>query len=304
MTEVGALSAAPEFTQPWQATINGLMVGPGTPYGWTMRQGIEELPSFRANTVGRPNAHGDFDAPFWADGRVLTFGFRVLREARWLYGATYEDAVTAFRRVMVPTLDLFEVWVNVPGRGPIRWDVRVSRHEIVTDPAYDIGLAVISTQFYAPDAVGHGPQQVGYAWFPELVGGLEFDLFTDGVEDTGCLEFGERGETGRVRLANDGTAESYPVFNVEGPALDGFEIVAVGQGRRIRWEGRLFPGDLLTIDAAHGTALLNGAADRSGLFTRREWFAVPPGDELEVQFLPVGASTGARLSVVSSSAWW
>ncbi|MEV8029273.1 phage distal tail protein [Cellulosimicrobium funkei] len=305
MTEtVTTLAAAPAFDKPWQATINGLHVGPGTPYGWTSREGIEELPGFRMDATPRPNAHGTFDSAMWAEGRTLTFEFRILRETRWLYGVSYEDAIAAYRRTMVPSPGLVPVWINVPGRGPIRWDVRITRHRIVTDPAYDIALAVVATQVYAPDPLGYGPEQSAEVAFPELVGGLEFDLFTDGVTDTGSLEFGERGETGRARLTNEGNAESYPLFHVAGPALDGFELVAVGPGRRIRWEGRLYAGDLLTVDPARGTALLNGTADRSGLFTRREWFAVPPGEELEVQFLPVGTSVGATATIVSASAWW
>src|SRR5690606_22748656 len=146
--------------------------------GWTAREGIEELPDFRMDTTARPNAHGTFDSVAWAEGRTLTFGFRILRETRWLYGTTYEDAIAAYRRAMVPSPGLVPVWINVPGRGPVRWDVRITRHRITTDPAYDIALAVIATQMYAPDPIGYGPDDGASAQFPERVGGLEFDLFT------------------------------------------------------------------------------------------------------------------------------
>ncbi|WP_194522338.1 phage tail family protein [Cellulosimicrobium sp. JZ28] len=300
MSVKAVTTSAPVLPYPWSATIDGLPVGRGTPFSWTYRDGFHELPPMQSADVPRPNGHGTFGSRDWAQGRFLTARFQVHRPV----GVGFDEAVEAARRVLVPSESTVPVWVNMPGRGPVRWDAKVRRARVVTDEAYNAGLARIDVQLFAPDPVGYGPEQVAGASFPELVGGLEFDLFTDGSVDTGFLEFGERGETGRVRLTNGGTADAYSIFHVEGPAADGFELVAVGVGRRIRWEGRLFAGDLLTVNPARGTALLNGTADRSGLFTRREWFAVPPGEELEVQFLPVGASVGARVSVESSSAWW
>ncbi|MGN7703521.1 phage distal tail protein [Cellulosimicrobium sp. 22601] len=306
MTEALAstLSTVPDL-EPWQAQLGSLRLGPGTPYEWAALSGVDELPALRTNDTDRPAAHGTWTGDDLASGRTIEFTIEISDEPE--LAVSLDQALADLRRVFVPTPRgvLVPFWINIPRRGAvICWAVRVRRRRIVTDLQYEMGLAVAEAQLFAPDPVGYGPQESTSARFPELVGGLAFDLFTDGAADTGFLEFGERGETGRVRLRNDGDADAYGLFHVEGPAVEGFELVAVGVGRRIRWEGSLFPGDLLTVDPARGTALLNGTADRSGLFTRREWFAVPPGKELEVQFLPVGASTGARLSVTYSSAWW
>lgn len=285
----------PDLPNRWDGWLGGVYFGCSTPYGYTGKSGFDELPPLRSTSDSRPNSHGVFEARDWAEGRTLDLTFNVWRDP---------EALDALRRVLVPTVNTVPFWMNVPGKGPLRWDVKVRRYRNATNFEYEQGMARLEVQLYAPDPLGYGPEQVAEVAFPELVGGLEFDLFTDGLTDTGFLEFGERGETGRARLTNEGNAESYPLFHVAGPALDGFELVAVGPGRRIRWEGRLYAGDLLTVDPARGTALLNGTADRSGLFTRREWFAVPPGEELEVQFLPVGTSVGATATIVSASAWW
>lgn len=301
MTTEAVTLSAPALPHLWSATIDGLQVGADTPFAWAARDGFHEVPALRTQDEARPNAHGTFGSRDWAQGRYLTARFQVRRPL----GVSFDTAVETMRQVLVPTVDTVPLWVNMPGRGPIRWDVKIRRARVITDAAYNAGVARIDVQFYAPDPLGYGPEQTATAQFPELTGGLEFDLFTDGEDDdTGFLEFGEAGESGRVRFVNDGTADAYPLFHVEGPAVDGFELVAVGTGKRIRWEGRLFAGDLLTVDPARGTALLNGAADRSGLFTRREWFATPPRRELDVLFLPVGTSTGARVTAVSASAWW
>lgn len=301
------LSVAPVFTDPWQATIGGLMVGPGTPYGWTAREGIEELPPFRTDTLGRPNSHGTFVSPIWADGRTLEFSFRILRESRWLYGVTYEDAVAAYRRAMIVPADqsLVPVWINVPGRGAVRWDVQVVRHRIATDPAYDIGLARLDVQMFAPDPFGYGDDLTATTGLPLLAGGLEFDLFTDGVADTGYLEFGESGgSTGRLSLDNDGTAPSSQIYRVAGPVAGGFEILDVPTGRRLRFEGDVAESSTVSIDTATGVVLLDDVADRSGSLTVREWTPVPAGSSTEIMFLPLGSYSAATLTVTWAPAWW
>ncbi|WP_454728838.1 hypothetical protein [Cellulosimicrobium protaetiae] len=304
MSSVGILSAAPVL-EPWQAMLGPLRLGPGTPYEWASLAGLEELPSLRTSDEARPWAHGDYAGDDWASGRTIGWELEIAAEPE--LGVTYDQALADLRRAMVPTAgDLIPLWVYIPHRGaPVRWDVKVRRHRVTTDMRYELGLALAEAQVYAPDPLGYGDELSTSSGFPLLNGGLEFDLFTDGADDTGFLEFGDGGgSSGRVVLTNIGTADTWPRFRTDGPVVDGFELLEIGTGRRLRFEGDVAAGSSISIDAATGVVLLDDVADRSGLLTVREWFPVPAGGTAEVMFLPLGSYTTAQLTVTWAPASW
>ncbi|WP_407316626.1 hypothetical protein UQW22_09860 [Isoptericola halotolerans] len=297
------LSPPPAATEAWQGTLDGLAVGPGTPYGWRLRNGFKSLPPVRVQDEARPWAHGTWDAPDWADGRTFTLSWKVRATDSMSYGA----ALDALERVMVPGR-VVTLWVRLPRQGLLRWHVKVRRFEIPVDAVFDVDLVTdAACQLYAADPVGYGPGQSASTGFGDSSGsGLQFDLFTDGEDMvTGFLEFGQPASSGRLSLSNPGTAETWPVYEVSGPtANEGFEIVDVPTGRRIRFEGYVPFGSTLTIDTGDGSVLLDDVADRSGLLTLREWSPIPAGGSTEVQFLTLGSPTPATLRAVYAPGWW
>lgn len=169
----------PPNLAPWQASIGGLIIGDGTPYEIAELSGIDEMPELRTSDEGRPWSHGDWDGDDWASGRIIAATVEIAADA----GVGYDDALAAWRAVMVPTRtdELVPFWVYVPRRGTmLRWQVKVRRHRIPTDQQYELGLAVAELQLYASDPVGHGPQRQTSAGFPVPAGGLRFPLFSNG----------------------------------------------------------------------------------------------------------------------------
>jgi len=158
----------------------------------------------------------------------------------------------------------------------------------------------------APDPLGYGTGLQQSTGFAAPGGGLEFDLFTDGSStDTGVLEFGEPGSSGRIELVNAGTADSWPVHRIDGPTpTAGFDIVDVASGKRLRFVGVVPAGSHLTIDTATGSVILDDVADRSSQLTRREWTPIPPSGSATLAFLPLSTSTAAALTTSYASAWW
>lgn len=175
----------------------------------------------------------------------------------------------------------------------VEWD----RSSTVVD--YDL-------TFLAPDPLRYGSPLTLTTGFPVQQGGLRFPLYTDGAGTvTGFLDYGAAPETGTVTLTNDGTADSWPVFEVAGPIpVEGFELVEAGTGRRVVFAGAVASGSSLVIDSATGSAVIDGTAERGGSLTVREWFPVPAGGSTSVTFLPLGAVSAASLSVSFSPAWW
>lgn len=288
-----------------QAELAGLRLGDGTPYGWRSRTGFRELPELSVQDEQRSTAHGVWSGVDYSEDRILGWALII----RGTPGESFEQAVLDYERVMVPLRagqDLVPLWTNLPGRGPIRWDVKVRRHGIPDNPPlWATGNANASAQFSAPDPLGYGPGIEVSTGFAVEVGGLQFDLFTDGTTVTGSLEFGAAGSSGQVNLTNPGNADSYPVHRIDGPTpAAGFDIVDVATGSRIRYSGTVPAGSVLEIDTATGTATLDGVADRSALLTLSEWTPVPAGNSAVLAFLPLSAATPARLRTAFAPAWW
>ncbi|MFD6093646.1 hypothetical protein ACFWGN_16130 [Oerskovia sp. NPDC060338] len=303
LTAAMSLRAAPPELSPWQAQLGDLLLGPGTPYDITHLSGLDELPPMRTSDEERPWADGEFDGDDWAAARPIGLGLEIMADDET--GVTYDQALAALRAVMVPTRgDLVSLWVQLPSRAVLRWDVKVRRHRIMTDASYEMGLAVAEAELYAPDPVGYGAEVTASTGFRAMTGGLEFDLFTDGTSDTGFLEFGEAGSTGRVELSNPGTAETWPVYVVAGPS-PAFEILDVTTGRHLQYTDEVPAGSSVSLDSATGLVLLDQVADRSGALVRREWSSIPPASTSSVMFLPLGpASPAATLTVTCSPGWW
>lgn len=288
-----------------QVELSGLRLGDGTPYGWRSRTGFRELPELNTQDEQRPTAHGAWSGVDYAQDRILGWSLLI----RGTPGEAFERAVSDYERIMVPLRagqDLVPLWTNLPGRGLLRWDVKVRRHGIPENPPlWAIGRANASAQLSAPDPLAYGPGIEVATGFAVEVGGLQFDLFTDGTTVTGSLEFGAAGSSGQVVLNNPGNADSYPVHRIDGPTpTAGFDIVDTATGNRIRFTGPVPAGSVLEIDTATGTAILDGVADRSGLLTIAEWTPVPAGGTSVLAFLPLSTATTAMLRTAIAPAWW
>src|SRR5690606_22086397 len=116
---------------------------------------------------------------------------------------------------------------------------------------------------------------------------------------------GDIGTTGRVSLANDGTADTWPQFVIDGEVdASGFEIVLVGTGRRLRFTGSVPAGSQLVLDSATGAVVIDGTADRGGRLTWRDWAPIPAGGSSEYAFIALGTDLGATLTVSARPAFW
>ena len=304
MTFEALTQSPPAALALWQADLAGLRFGSGTPYGWRTRSGFRELPGIRNQDEARTWADGVWPGDDLAEDRVLSWELLIQEN-----GDAFDQAVLAYERVMVPIRDghsLAPLWAHIPGRGPVRWDVRCRRHAILDEPElYAIGRARALAQMSAPDPIGYGPGSVASTGFAQQQGGLEFDLFTNGTEGVGYLDFGPAGSTGRNRVRNDGNAPLWVSHRITGPTpTSGFEIVDTTTGRRLRYAGVVPAGSVLDIDTGDGSVTLDGVADRGGALAVREWGSVPAGSSTEFAFLPLSSATGAVMQTAYASAWW
>ena len=245
----------------------------------------------------RPQAHGNFDTPMFRTGRSIAVAGHVLCPTRSAAAAVVQrlSALGADGREL-------DITVTDPDLPSMSASVRIADKPIV---AWQGGRTVgYAGEWWAADPLRYGDTINESTSFPFAAGGLEFPLFTDGVTDTGYLEFGAQGSTGRVTVTNIGTAATSPQFEVTGPTPP-FSIVHVESGRRLSFAQSVAAGDRLLIDSATGLVVLNGGdVDYSGMLTRAEWSPVGPGESATFAFIPDGPYADGTLTVIFRPAWW
>jgi len=260
-------------------------------------EGWEDLPDPRQESTDRPQAHGRFDAPVFSDERrVVASGRCDTPEQR---DAVLVQLQASFNFHAPNPLPLA---ITHAGR-TLTADARLRRFK-PTSPAWGAGFWGWAAEWGCPDPLRYGAPVPVVTGFPVLAGGLEYDLFTDGTTDTGFLEFGAASATGRLLVVNPGNEDVWPQFEITGPLDTGIEVVKVGTGERLRFEGGVSTGSVLVLDSATGAVVIDGYADRSGLLTIRDWSPVPPGGSAEFEFVPLGTYSTAQLTATVSPGFW
>lgn len=257
--------------------------------------------SVRGRPLDRPAGHGDFAERAWRGGRLPVVAGSVLCPSRSV-AASVKRSLAA----LLADGTFTDLTVDDVDAGALSCEVRLG-----AQPTVDWGMhpSVVRCQFplYAADPLRYGTLVTAVTGFPVRSGGLRFPLYSDGAGgDVGALYYGESsGSTGRALLANEGTADTWPQFVITGPVdSSGFEIVTVGTGARLRFSASVPAGSQLVLDAATGSAVIDGTADRGGRLTWRDWAPIPAGGSSEFAFVPLGATSEATLTVTARPAFW
>lgn len=161
----------------------------------------------------------------------------------------------------------------------------------------------------ASDPRKYLPASSSSTGLPTSSGGIDYTGGGSTGEDyTGAggegIDYGTAGLSGLIQLANPGTAEAWPTFTFKGPTDTGKTLVnpgAVSGGDTLATTLVLVTGDALVITThpLRRTVRLNGVPYRRFL-TTAEWFSVPPGGSINVQFL--GTSDSVTCQLVASLA--
>lgn len=262
-------------------------------------EGWEELPASRQDSVARPQSHGRFDAlVFGTERHVMVSGRCNSTTER---DAMIKELQSSFN---FHAPDELPLTITNAGRTLTSY-ARLIRFKS-TSPDWGAGFIDWAAEWVCSDPLRYGDPVIETRSFATLTGGLEFDLYTDPtLGDTGFIEYGVLASTSRVLLSNPGDEDVWPQFDVAGPIpVDGFDIVCITNGTRLRFVGAVSAGSHLVLDAATGSVVIDGYADRTGLLTVRDWTAIPAGGSMEFEFVALGAYSAAILKATISPGWW
>lgn len=156
--------------------------------------------------------------------------------------------------------------------------------------------------YYAPGGLTESPAGSGY-YSPSgfAVSGVAFGLDIDfGVD------FGTTPNDGRVTVVNDGTSETTSTFVISNGSMpDGADIVNIATGERLTYTGPLVDGAYLEFDPRTQAVFLNGANPMGRYLPNPDWWFVPAGATLEIQFVARGPVTGTpTLSATTAPAYY
>lgn len=265
------------------------------PYRVALITGWEDLPAGRVDDQARANAHGSHDAIVYAAARTVTvegYCFSVEERDALLAGLGAAERFTAR-----PTPGVLEV--TLAGR-TLHAGARLTRGS-KSLRNWGVGHFGWQLEFWCPDPRRYGPVRTGVTALPSDSGGMAFPLFNT----SGVIDFGGLAVPGQVTLDNDGTADSWPAFEVTGPLAGGFELIELVTGRRLRWENTVPAGVAVALDSATGAVTYDGAPGYEGELTARDWWPVPADSTRTVQINPLGApDPAAQLLATWAPAYW
>lgn len=239
--------------------FNGLTLANGDGCVWVSLDGWEDLPGIEDASVPRPSAHGATPGRLLAEGRIVTWQGVLLG----LDVAEVRAALTITDAELPITVDT--------GSGSLRCWGRVTARAIPGDVMYAAGAASVTVQWACSD-----PRRYRLA---EQSLGLRLSAPPSGASwpVTWPVTWPNDGVGGSGFAVNDGDVASPVVAELYGPLVT--PSLTVGD-QVLEFDLTLTAGDVLAIDAANGSALLNGSARDQAITARSvtvDALLVPPG---------------------------
>lgn len=289
LEDAGSLALKTGFDLGWAPGTETYLTGKGVE-GWT---GSSPIRRTKAELLG---GHGTHAERGFKDERLITVNGHHVAASRAAAGA-YADDLAAFLGdgeegvFRVDDASLGSRWAEVylaAGGVDVTWtgglDVGFQIFMVANDPR-KYGTTVTSS----PTGI------------PVAGNGLVFPLF--GSPNTGVLDIGSGGYSGRASGVNTGTADTGPVFTIWGDYVPGFTITHAGTGRRLVYTETLTAGQSLVLDSNDGSVTLDGYAPRDSKLTVSDWVRLGRGESGSWLFESPG-STNAFMTVGVTPAWW
>lgn len=275
--------------------------GPPTPdeqgVEWVVNdsQGWHGSTDVRTVDDDRPRADGGLDGESFRRPRLVT----ITGSLKAPDGPSFVDAKERLASLMSDGTALYPLQVTEEG---------VTR-QVMARLAEDVEIRKISQLFArfsitvrAPDHRKYGDESILQTGLPEAVQGLAMPMVMD---DLVGVTFQAGGEDGSLLAVNAGRAVTHPLLEFVGPVTDP-RVQSATTGRTLAFDIDLGVGQVLAIDCAAGTVLLDGATDMRVALTPAsgfiESFTLLPGSN-SLLFRAGSSPGGALFRLTYRPAW-
>ncbi|MGV9883534.1 phage distal tail protein [Streptomyces sp. NPDC003006] len=233
-----------------------LLLGPDTVY-WVAAEGLtgwEELPGLESSDANRPAGHGGWPGTQWAQPRTVTAQLWLAPDP----DGGPEAALAALRALRSATaIRDEEEWLAVRLYGEtLAVKARITQRVVPTDRQFLASrLAKVTLQWKAMDPRRYeSVARRATIGLPRREPGLTWPL-------TWPLKWGTPGAIGEATVENTGSAPTHPLITFTGPCV-GPRLANHDDGTWLEYRLPLSPGDVLEVDTAEGSVVLNGTASR------------------------------------------
>lgn len=136
---------------------------------------------------------------------------------------------------------------------------------------FSVGLTSLSPYLYGLESVS------GSTNLPKTSGGMVFPYHFEGDGNVlSSWKWSENVISGKVALANVGTAPSPVMIRIDGPVTDP-QVLHVGSGHAMVFAMSLGSGHYVTINGVTHEIMIDGTDPARGRVKRREWSQAEPG---------------------------
>lgn len=264
---------APAGLGDWQVQIGDVLMGPGTSYLITGREGFGS-PDVRSTDVAKTLDDGDWMGRDSYASRVLTLTIVVRGTSPADATAQYEALQQAW--YSDPAAPFHNLWWRFPGV-PAQRAIGKPRRIQANKSRLLQGRIDVVAEFYSPYAPLFG-EDVTLTATPKIVTGggrsyplvypKTYSLTVSGGQSQFATNSGSY-PSWMLLTFSGGAASSPRLYNLTTGAFCGFDVVMAA-------------GDVLEVDMRLRTATLNGQNVRTKLTAGSEFFSLPPGETAEL----------------------
>jgi hypothetical protein len=301
----------------FQASFNGLTIGPGTSYDIFSVEGIDDW-GVRSNDQTLPNLWGAQAGGDFVEPRTIILGVQMTSSLG--VSAPLETAFVPSAQA-APTA-LQPLVFKLPDRQEVQVQCRVRRRGRARTPETEVSMVRWLFEIAAPDPRLYASTSTVTVMTPYAADttaldltagsgtGLAFDLTVS--SGTGlAFDFTGVAGSGSVAIANAGNVDTYPSFTfATTAAMASWHVINDTTGETASFAYALVPGHTVVADmagvATGSTVLpvtLDGASNYPIWVSPRVPVRLVPGTNILRFFVDSGTAPGSTCTVTMRSAW-
>lgn len=279
----------------YEGSYNGLNFGGSNRVGVRQVQGWEDLPDIRNGDTAYPRSAGSLAGLDLPGERTISLDLDVMAPA----GLTISQQLDVIKAAFMTSQDvLLPLTLQLPGQVARLSNCRVRKRSTPINVSYELGLAQLAVQLVAPDpriysAAVHSLTTT----LPTPASGMTFPA-------TFSLTFGGTvGGGGVLSCANAGNYPTQGIATITGPCISP-RVQNSNTNEVVALNLTLGASDVVVIDFAAHTVILNGNGYRYSAVTQGDWFSLAANMTTTVAFYSSDPSpTGATMEFKWSDAW-
>ena len=277
----------------YQLEINGLRLGPGTPYIIHDVAGLLGIPGTRESTLDRPLRHGLSAGRDYYTGRQVSISITargdtsadVVAAINTLPGAWQEDSTDD--PSVVSVLDF-----KLPGQSERRLFGRTRRTEVSVTSIKSLH-APITMEFISLSPAFYSVAE------NSVVGGINAAVTGRSYDKQYEYSYGAT-TVNSVSATNTGNFDTLPIVTITGPITNP-HIFNVTTGQSVSVSGVYSAADTVVVDFTDHTVKLNGNSIFN-LLTSADWFVLPPGVTV-LKLFATSTDPAGSMTITWRDAW-